>query len=405
MKIALAGNPNVGKTVIFNALTGSHQHVANFPGCTVEHKEGKCSFAGNLITVIDLPGTYSLSSFSEDELVSREYLINDKPDLIINVIDASNLERNLFLTIQLLELKQPIVIALNMLDIAKSKGFEINVENLRKILDVPIIPMVATKSEGLVELLNMVLEYSKNEKDRNNQFLVNGPIKSYKAKIAEIIRKHDGTASLNNYEYDWLGLKLLEQDSVIMEIVYDAIEKANPKKKDIHWKLIETVINNFKNEVGASDAAIYIASQRYHLIEDLTDEIIIKSGTASTNITTMLDEVLTDKYLGIPIFLASLWVIFTFTFTLSEPFVYVLENIFSWLATDVALLIPNPLISSTFSGVIDGIGAILVFVPTIFLLYFAMAVLEDSGYLARAAFVVDKWMEKVGLHGKSFIPL
>ena len=174
----------MGKTVIFNALTGSHQHVANFPGCTVEHKEGKCSFAGNLITVIDLPGTYSLSSFSEDELVSREYLINDKPDLIINVIDASNLERNLFLTIQLLELNLPIVIALNMLDIAKSKGFEINVESLRTKLNVPVIPMVATKSEGLVELLNMVLEYSKREKVRNNQLFVDGLIKSYKGKIA-----------------------------------------------------------------------------------------------------------------------------------------------------------------------------------------------------------------------------
>jgi len=405
LKIALAGNPNVGKTVIFNVLTGSHQHVANFPGCTVEHKEGKCTFAGRIITVIDLPGTYSLSSFSEDELVSREYLINDKPDLIINVIDASNLERNLFLTIQLLELKLPIVIALNMLDIAKSKGFEINVESLRKKLNVPIIPMIATKSEGVVELLDVVLEYSKNGKDRNARFFVDGPIKPYEDKIAEIIRKHDGTDSLDNYDNNWLGLKLLEQDSVIMEIVYDAIAKANPKKKEIYWELIETVINDFKNEVGASDTAIYIANRRYHLIEDLTNEIIIKRGTASTNITAMLDEVLTDKYLGIPIFLASLWVIFTFTFTLSEPFVYVLENIFTWLSTEGTSLIPNPLVASIFSGAIDGIGAILVFVPTIFLLYFAMAVLEDSGYLARAAFVVDKWMEKVGLHGKSFIPL
>ncbi len=402
MKIALAGNPNVGKTVIFNHLTGSHQHVANFPGCTVEHKQGKCTFAGKTINIIDLPGTYSLSAYSEDEIVSREYLINDKPDLVINVIDASNLERNLFLTIQLLELKLPIVIALNMFDVAESKGFKINVENIRKKLNIPVVPMIATKGEGIVELLNMIL---KSETDKDVGFTIKGPIKIYEDRIAEIIKKNDGTASLTNYDYNWIGLKLLEQDSIVMGMVNDVVSRESLKNGDDWRELIEEVIEDFKIKMSVSDIAVYIANERYHLIEDLVDDFIIKKGTAATHITSMLDEVLTDKYLGIPIFLASLWIMFTFTFTLSEPFVFVLENIFSFLSTEATSVIPNPLLASIISGVIDGVGAILVFVPTIFLLYFAMAVLEDSGYLARAAFVVDKWMEKVGLHGKSFIPL
>lgn len=402
MKIALAGNPNVGKTVIFNSLTGSHQHVANFPGCTVERKEGKCTFAGKTISIIDLPGTYSLSAYSEDEIVSREYLIIERPDLIINVIDASNLERNLFLTIQLLELKLPIVIVLNMFDVAKSKGFKIDVESIRKKLNVPVVPMIATKGEGIVELLNIIL---KPETDKDVGFTIKGPIKVYEDRIAEVIRKYDGTASLINYDYSWIGLKLLEQDSIVMGMVDDAVSRESLKNGEDWRELIEEVIEDFKSKMSVSDTAVYIANERYHLIEDLVDEIIIKKGTATTYITSMLDEVLTDKYLGIPIFLASLWVMFTFTFTLSEPFVFVLENIFSFLSTEATSVIPNPLLASIISGVIDGVGAILVFVPTIFLLYFAMAVLEDSGYLARAAFIVDKWMEKVGLHGKSFIPL
>ncbi|MFX0150619.1 MAG: ferrous iron transport protein B [Candidatus Hodarchaeota archaeon] len=398
----MVGNPNVGKTVIFNALTGSHQHVANFPGCTVEHKEGKCTFIDKAINVIDLPGTYSLSAYSEDETVSREYLINEKPDLVINVIDASNLERNLFLTIQLLELKLPIIIALNMLDIAESKGFKIDIKNIKTRLNVPVIPMIATKGEGIVELLNTVLKY---QKDRKIGFFVKGPIKKYEERIADIIRKYDCSDTLANYDYNWLGLKLLERDSIVRGIVNDAVYKESPKNEDIFWNLIKEVIKDFQDKMKVLDTAVYIANERYHLIEDLIDEIIIKRGTASTYITSMLDEVLTDKYLGIPIFLASLWAIFTFTFTLSEPFVFILENIFTVLSSEIKSIIPNPLLVSIISGAIDGVGAILVFVPTIFFLYFAMALLEDSGYLARAAFVVDKWMEKIGLHGKSFIPL
>ncbi|MFX0014060.1 MAG: ferrous iron transport protein B [Promethearchaeota archaeon] len=402
MKIALAGNPNVGKTVIFNFLTGSHQHVANFPGCTVEHKKGKCTFAGKTMNVIDLPGTYSLSAYSEDEIVSREYLIDEKPDLIINVIDASNLERNLFLTIQLLELKLPIVLVLNMLDVAKSKGFLIDVERLSKKLNVPVIPMIATKGEGMIELLNMILQY---REDRNIGLLVKGSLRIYEEKIADIIKKFDARGFLNNYDYTWLGLKLLEQDSIIRGIVDDAVSRENPENKKIYWELVKEVIQDFKNKMNFIDPAVYIVNERYRFIEDLIDEIIIKRGAASSNITSMLDEVLTDKYLGIPIFLTSLWIIFTFTFTLSEPFVLILEEIFTFLSFQIKFIIPNPVLASIVSGIIDGVGTILVFIPTLFLLFFAMAILEDSGYMARAAFIMDKWMEKVGLHGKSFIPL
>ncbi len=402
MNIALAGNPNVGKTVIFNFLTGSHQHVANFPGCTVEHKKGKCTFAGTSMNIIDLPGTYSLSAYSEDEIVSREFLINDKPDLVINVIDASNLERNLFLTIQLLELKLPIIIALNMVDIAKSKGFVIDVESLSKKLNVPVVPMIATKGQGIIELLNLILNRNKN---REIGYLGSNPINIYEDKIAQIVKKFDTNAFLSNYDYNWIGLKLLEQDPNIIDIVDEAISRESQKDMD-NWRvLIKEVIEDFKANMNVSDPAVYIANERYHFIENLIEEIIIKRGRASSSITSMLDEVLTDTYLGLPIFLASLWMIFTFTFTLSEPFNVILEDIFTFLSSEMQSIIPDPVFASALSGVIDGVGAILVFVPTIFLLYFAMALLEDSGYMARAAFIMDKWMEKVGLHGKSFIPL
>ncbi len=409
MKIALAGNPNVGKSVIFNALTGSHQHVANFPGCTVEHKEGKCVFGEKSLTILDLPGTYSLSAYSEDERVSRHFLITERPDLVINIIDASNLERNLYLTVQLQELGLPIIIVLNMIDLAKSKGFEIDINALKNKLNLPVIPMIATKGKGTVDLLNLILNYDIANTKTSTGFNQNQKcIKKYEDKLTEILEQIDEQGQLKRFNYHWLGLKLLEQDSLVLDLINQIIfEKAasNEKYNTLYLKGIDQLIQSFKDELNIEDTAVYITNERYKLIMDIISSTLIKRGKASTNLTSMLDDVLTDKYFGIPIFFVSLWAIFTFTFTLSEPFVFMLEGFFSLLTEIINKIVINQSIAGLIIGIINGLGAILVFIPNIFLLYFALAVFEDSGYLSRAAFIVDKWLEKIGLHGKSFIPL
>ncbi len=409
MKVALAGNPNVGKSVIFNALTGSHQHVANFPGCTVEHKEGKCVFGEQEFSILDLPGTYSLSAYSEDERVTRRFLITEKPDLVVNIVDASNLERNLFLTIQLLELGQPIIVVLNMLDVAISKGFELDIEELKKKLNVPIIPMVATKGKGVVELLDMILNYETKQEDIHSGFFFDQQnIKIYENEIVNIIKKIDENNKLDKFNYAWLALKILEQDQIILDLIdsliLERIENI-PKYNNPSWNQINQVLYAFKSKTSSKDTAVFIANERYKIISNLIKNVIVKEGKASSNITTMLDDVLTDKYLGIPIFFASLWAIFTFTFTLSEPLVVLLELFFGVLIDFTTNVISDPNIAGFIVGILNGLGAILVFIPNIFLLYFGLAVFEDSGYLARAAFVADKWLERIGLHGKSFIPL
>lgn len=413
MKLALAGNPNVGKSVIFNALTGSHQHVANFPGCTVEHREGRCSFGEKEFTIVDLPGTYSLSAYSEDERVSRRFLITEKLDLVINVIDASNLERNLFLTTQLIELGQPIIIVLNMLDVAESKGFELDIKELEKKLNIPVIPMVATKGKGVVKLLELILNFDPQSISHQKGFdSSKSEIKKVENQIAEILHNIDNNKnSLDNFDNNWLSLKILEQDQIILglidKILLDETENSSIKTDNTNytWKQINQIINTFKKNYSIEDTAVYIANERYKLISTIVDKVIIKRGKSSTGFTSMLDNVLTDKYLGIPIFLTTLWALFTFTFTLSQPFIYILEEFFNFFAEIIESIIPDPNIAGIIVSIINGLSAILVFVPNIFLLYFALALFEDSGYLARAAFVADKWLEKIGLHGKSFIPL
>jgi ferrous iron transport protein B len=409
MKVALAGNPNVGKSVIFNALTGSHQHVANFPGCTVEHKEGKCVFCDSELIVLDLPGTYSLSAYSEDERVTRRFLITDKPDLVVNVIDASNLERNLFLTVQLLELGLPIIIVLNMLDVAELKGFELDIKELEKKLKVPVVPMIATKGKGIVELLDIILSYDITKKEAQIGFTSSQKIiKKYESEIANIISEIDRNDQLKKFDYNWLGLKVLEQDQIILDLIDQILleQAENISQEDNpSWKQINQILNSFKVNTTSGDTAVFIANERYKVVSNIIENVIIKEGKASGKVTSMLDEVLTDKYLGIPIFLASLWALFTFTFTLSEPFVLILEAFFTLLVDFINYYVPEPNIAGLLVGILNGLGAIAVFIPNIFLLYFGMAIIEDSGWLARAAFVADKWLEKIGLHGKSFIPL
>ncbi|MHA2319333.1 MAG: FeoB small GTPase domain-containing protein, partial [Candidatus Hodarchaeales archaeon] len=255
MKIALAGNPNVGKSVIFNALTGSHQHVANFAGCTVEHKEGKCVFGERELTILDLPGTYSLSAYSEDERVSRRFLITEKPDLVVNVVDASNLERNLFLTIQLLELGQPVIVALNMLDVATSKGFELDIKELERKLGVPIVPMVATKGKGTVELLDIILKYEVTKEDVQSGFISDQKdIKDHENKIIKVLQGIDRNGQLKQFTYDWLALKILEQDQIILDLIDKLILESVDNtsiSKNSSWKQINQVLDSFNSKTSS----------------------------------------------------------------------------------------------------------------------------------------------------------
>ncbi|MCK4848758.1 MAG: ferrous iron transport protein B, partial [Candidatus Heimdallarchaeota archaeon] len=289
------------------------------------------------------------------------------------------------------------------------KGFELDIKELEKKLKIPVVPMIATKGEGIVELLDIILSHDIEKESAQIGFISSQKvIKKYESEIANILRKIDKNGQLKDFDYSWLSLKTLEQDKIVLDLIDQIIlEKTESFSLNYNpsWKQINQVLNSFKEKATTGDTAVFIANERYRIVSNIIENVIIKEGKASSNVTTMLDEVLTDKYLGIPIFLASLWALFTFTFTLSEPFVLIIETFFNLFIDLISKYVPDPNIASFFVGVLNGLGAIAVFIPNIFLLYFGMAVIEDSGWLARAAFVADKWLEKIGLHGKSFIPL
>ncbi|MGI6082286.1 MAG: ferrous iron transport protein B [Limnochordia bacterium] len=329
--VAIAGNPNAGKTALFNAITGSRQHVGNWPGVTVEKKEGRVNHKGRFLHIVDLPGAYSLSSQAIDETIARDFLTTQHPDAVINVVDATNLERNLYLTIQLLELRVPLVVALNMFDEAQALGFEIDVDALSEALGVPVIATVAIAGEGVEALLDAAAEVARQQRPTVRKAMSNG---------------------------------LPEADDATTSRRYD-------KAADI----AKAVIKN------APDSTEFSPSQR-------------------------IDRILLNPWLSFPVFFGVIFLIFQFTFTLSEPiaelFVVALESLGAWIGS----LLPEGIISAFLTdAVLGGLGAVLEFVPPIFLLFFAISLLEDIGYMSRAALISDGFMKRVGLHGRAFIPM
>lgn len=406
LTIALAGNPNAGKTSIFNNLTGARQHVGNWPGVTVEKKEGQLVYRGKMHSVIDLPGTYSLGAYSEDEIIARDYVLNENPDVIINVVDASNIERNLYLTVQLMETGADVVVALNIMDEARAKGININVPKLAQLLGVPVLPTVATKKEGMQELIAAALQLAGQGGDKGSGLnMINyGPVLEKElAKLEAVIANHAGLTAA--YPARWLALKLLEADQHILNQVQ---KQAGSEAILEQCQKSETTIL----EATGEDAESLIIDARYGFVSGLAKQTVTRRAGMENRLSRsdQIDKIVTSRVLGFPIFLFAMWGIFTLTFSIGDPLAGYLEGFFVWLGEIAAsaLLAVNAselIASFVADGVIGGVGAVMVFLPHIMILFFAISILENSGYLARAAYIMDRFMHALGLHGKSFIPL
>ena len=389
--VALAGNPNSGKTTIFNSLTGMRQHVGNYPGVTVEKKQGLCRYQDYELDIIDLPGTYSLTAYSTEEVVTRNFIIEQKPDVVVDVIDASNIERNLYLAVQLMELNVPLVLAFNMSDIARQRGLVFDIEKLSTLLGVKIVQTVGNKQQGIDGLLDAIVQTSRQpRKDYAVAVKYGGEIEN---EIEKLQQKFD---ELHNSR--WIVIKLLEQD-------------ADVSKHIQNQEILSAVQNSIKhlNTIFAEEPEIIIADRRYGFISGACQEAVKNTIEGRHNRSDMIDTVITNKILGLPIFIALMYIVFDLTFRFGEWPMGWLESFFGWLGQTVTGFWPtgsdNVLKSLLVDGIIGGVGGVVVFLPNIMLLFAAIAILEDSGYMARAAFVTDRLMHKIGLHGKSFIPM
>jgi len=398
IKVALAGNPNVGKSVIFNNLTGAHQHVGNWPGKTVDKKEGFHRVDDKVIYIVDLPGTYSLTALSVEEMIARDYIIYERPDVVVDIVDASNLERNLYLTMQLLELGANVVVALNKIDLAEKAGMRIDHRKLEEELGVPVIPTIAPKKKGMKELVEKIIELVEgNPRGYSGKTLCYEPrVERFIERLqGEVASREEITKLLNPR---WVAIKLLEGDEDVIKKLSEIEGGREVIKKGM--KLREEM----SRELG--DPEVVIADARYTVIKDIVSRTVgeLKRLTASD----LLDSVLLDKYLGIPIFFVILWWWFQIAFIGSAPFCDILGDGFAALGEVLTGITGHPFIDYLFFGeygIIQGIGAVLSFVPLIMLLYFILSLLEDSGYMARAAFVMEKAMRKVGLSGRTIIPM
>ena len=395
---ALAGNPNSGKTSIFNQLTGAHQHVGNYPGVTVEKKQGKCRHGDYEITFVDLPGTYSLSAYSTEELVARNFIIGEHPDVVVDIIDASGIERNLYLATQLIEMNVPLVLAFNMSDIAEQKGMQFDIEQLSMLLEAKIVRTVGNKGKGKTELLDAIIETAEQtKKPRIHKINYGDEIEHELERIEKVILEKEQLL-IAKYEPRWLAIKLLEQDDEITakvknREVRDAVAASTEHLKDIFGDNPEVVM----------------ADRRYGFISGACQETIKTTVELRHNYSDMIDAVVTHRILGLPIFLLLMYLTFVLTFKIGGYPMGWLEWFFGRLSDAITSLWPAGsdywLKSLLVDGVIGGVGGVLVFLPNILLLFLMIALLEDSGYMARAAFIMDRIMHKIGLHGKSFIPM
>ncbi len=400
LTIAVAGNPNAGKSTLINAIAGSRLHVGNWPGVTVEKKTASLEYDGRDISLVDLPGTYSLSPYTQEEVIARDYLVKEKPDVIVNVVDATNLERNLYFTLQLLELGIPLVIALNMTDEAAQKGFRIDADKIASILGCAVVPTIATKNEGLKHLMTTAVSFAVDPGAHAPGFVSYGEdIEQALAPIADALKDHPEVLA-GRLPLRWFALKVLERDErVLSEYAVEA--DALP---------IEKAVKHLKAAHG-EDLEAHLADTRYGLAAGLTREALKKPEIRKKELTERIDAVVLNRYLGIPVFLAAMWLIFKLTFDIAGPFTDWFDGLTSgplsrWAQRllDFAAA-PDWLVSLVVEGVIGGVGFVLAFVPPIFAMMFFITLLEGSGYMARAAFVMDRMMHAIGLHGKSFIPL
>lgn len=396
--IALAGNPNCGKTTLFNAITGSRQHVGNYPGITVEKKEGFFSVNGRGLRLVDLPGTYSLTAYSLEELVARDFIVNERPQVVLNIVDASNLERNLYLTVQLLELGAPLLVVLNMVDMAESRGIKINIGELADRLQAPVIPTVARSGKGKDELLGAAVELAENKHTWVPIRISYGPdLDPVLDEMEEAIK--DSEFLTNLYPARWTALKYLETDEQV-------IKQGGELNGELSARLnamADQVTNHLQKTLDTYPEAI-IADHRYGYIAALLKGGVLERDAKADRlyISDQLDRVLTNRFLGPLIMLIILYGVYQFTFQYSELPVKWLEAGFSALGGFMeSVLPPGPIQSLVVTGIINGVGGVLSFVPLILFMFLAIAFLEDTGYLARVAYMLDRVFRTFGLHGSS----
>jgi len=396
--IALAGNPNSGKTTLFNELTGARQHVGNYPGVTVEKKQGAYVSNGYKMNIVDLPGTYSLTAYSLEEVVARDFLVSKKPKVVINIVDASNLERNLYLSLQFIEMGIPICIALNMIDVAKNRGIEINEKKLSELLGIPVIPTIARNGQGKTELMNAAEKMvRKTEKPVPLDI-------SYGGDVDQVLVEIEAEISANNFLTDtyrarWVALKYLENDKQIHLLG----QKTNPDVSANLEAMVNRLSTHLQDTLNTYPEAM-IADHRYGYIRS-----ILKQGVVSFQldqnrlfVSDKIDKILTNRFWGPIIMIVILIGLYHFTFTYSETPIGWLESFFGWLGGMVETYMQDGLIKSlVISGIIDGVGGVIGFVPLIMFMFFGISLLEDTGYLARAAFMLDRIFQIFGLHGSS----
>ena len=398
MIFALAGNQNCGKTTLFNQLTGSNQHVGNFPGVTVESKEGVIRGYKD-DTVVDLPGIYSLSPYTNEEIVTRDFLLKNKPDGIINIVDATNIERNLYLSMQLIELHIPMVIALNMMDEVRANGGTIKIDKLQEELGVPVVPISASKNEGIDELIETAVRTAQNRQYPRRQDFCSGAVHRAIHSIAHLVEDH---AERIHTPPRFAATKLVEGDEPMLNAL-----NLSDNEKD----MVEHAVTEMERELD-TDREAALADMRYTFIDRLCADSVVKCGESKEHARSVkMDNLLTNKYLAIPIFLLIMLLIFWLTFGVIGSFLSDLlsqgidfvTNVVSDALTAYGI---NPVVHSlVIDGVFAGVGSVLSFIPTIVVLFFFLSILEDSGYMARVAFVMDKLLRKIGLSGRSFVPM
>ena len=399
INVALVGNPNSGKTSLFNRVTGLHERVGNYSGVTVDAKQGSFHHKGYTIHLMDLPGTYSITEYTPEEIYVRNYITKDHPDLVLNVVDASCLERNLFLTTQLIDMNIRVVMALNMFDELTKEGGELDYNHLGKLLGVPIVPTIASKGIGIDKVLDKIIEVFEDKAKESRHVHIN-----YGLEMEEAILKIKTEVVANKHITDefpprYVAIKLLEDDPIIKENLstvsnYDQIIEVTQKE-------IQVLEKEYKE-----DTRTLITNLKYGFIRGALKETFHSGEKDKRQLTTAIDALLTHQWLGFPFLIFFMWLVFQVTFSLgSYPMAWIesgVETLSYWIAT---ILPEGPLNDLLVDGVIGGVGGVVVFLPNILILFFFISLMEDTGYMARAAFIMDRLMHKIGLHGKSFIPL
>ncbi len=399
MIFALAGNQNCGKTTLFNQLTGSNQHVGNFPGVTVDQKIGQIKSHPDC-SVVDLPGIYSLRPYTSEEIVTRDFLLQEKPDGIINIVDATNIERNLYLTLQLMEMRIPMILALNMMDEVRNNGGTINVEEMSEALGIPVVPISAARNEGIEELVKAAIQTAKEKRTpKVIDFCKQGPVHRCIHSVCHQIEDHAEQAGLS---VRFSCSKLIENDTRIVNMLQLSQNEV---------ELVEHSIIEMEAEAGM-DRNAALAGMRYDFIESVCADTVIKCEESKEHMRSVrIDSILTHKYFAIPIFIGIMFLVFFLTF---EVFGAVLSDLLALLIDDITALVDkgltaygiNPVVHSlVIDGIFAGVGSVLSFLPIIVVLFFFLSILEDTGYMARIAFVMDKLLRKIGLSGRSIVPL